>query len=81
MGLTTKASTNHSCDRHFCFFIDDFQENDSVIVMVNGNRIKGRVVGVDQVYNTVSWKDSDDVVRISVLDRFAFLGPFEKDWL
>lgn len=73
--------TNRSCDQHFCFFIQDFQEGDSVIVVVDGKRVKGRVASVGKRDNSVFWADANDGIRKASLDDFAYLGPYDKDWL
>jgi hypothetical protein len=76
-----RVSTNKPCDKHFCFFIQDFREGDSVYVMVNRQRVRGRVVAVNKRENVVLWEDGDGVISRSVLDEFSFLGPFDSEWV
>lgn len=72
---------NPPYDKHYCFSIYDFQNGDSVIVMVDNQRVKGRVSEVNESENIVYWKSVDNVLREAVMDDFVYLAQFDKDWI
>lgn len=76
-----RVQFNKSCDKHFCFFIQDFQEGDSVYVVVEKQRVRGRVVAINKRDNIILWEDAVGVVNRAVLDDFAFLAPFDSEWI
>lgn len=79
--VNNRTQKNRSIDVHFCFFIQDFEEGDSIIVIRNKQRVKGRVMGVDREENIVYWMDKERKVQSSVLDEFSYLGPFDQGWI
>lgn len=70
------------CDDNFCFFIHDFEPNDSLIVRKGRRgRVKGVVYSINSKNMTISYKDANDGVHNVRLNDIIYLGPPERGWL
>ncbi len=68
-------------DKYNCFHIQDFQKEDSVIVMIDDKRVKGRVTFVNESTNTIQWVDVESCTHDSSIEDFIYLAKFEPDWI
>jgi hypothetical protein len=76
-----QASPSGMSDKYFCMFISDFQEGDSIHVLVNGSRVRGRVKTVNKTDNVIIWVDMYEESRTASLDDITYLAPFDKNWI
>jgi len=75
-GSVRRNFGNRPFDEHFCFFIQDFIVGDCVDVMVNGEKLRGYVTGVNTADNYVLWQDVVGTVRKAVMNDIRYLAPF-----
>ncbi len=80
MGARTR---NKPCDSNYCFFIQDFQVGDALIVREGGryDRTKAVVSSVDSKRNLINYSKADGTAGSACLDDIVYLGPGERDWL
>lgn len=68
-GYMARAIREGRMDAHQCFFIEDFEQNDKVLMSSNSGKMRGSIVRVDQS-NLIHWRaESDGVVRISKISE------------